>query len=231
MKYITLENLKKHFTLKNIIIGFISLTIGLLFRCVGLAELFLSYLGIDNTDFNQNVLSGFLVLTSRLGIKGVIDDIFESFMTKPLTMDLGDILNPSTPPHQGTTEGNLPGSPQGNPQGNAQGNPQGNSGGNDDWGDVTQGKAGGNNGPMRVNDPLGQISRGYDSSSIENNQPALHNIRKALEHQAQYGPNISSKTLTPEQSAFMAEHIKKADPYGYSYMMTTFDDKPRSVPN
>ena len=51
-------------------------------------------------------------------------------MAKPLTIDLGYILNPSTPSPQG--------SPQGNPQGNPEGNPQGNSGGNNGWGDESQ---------------------------------------------------------------------------------------------
>lgn len=239
MKYITLENLKKNFTIKNIIVGLISLTIGLLFRCSHLPESVLVFLGLDTTDLYKDGLSGSLVFTIRLAIKGVVEDIIESFAPiQPLKMDIGDILNPTTPTPQGSPQGNPQGSSQGNHQGSLQGNPQGNPPGNaqgnshanDDWGDVTQAKAGMINGPMRVNDPLGQLTRGYDPSSIQNNQPALHNIRKALEHQSQYGPNISSNTLTQEQSKFMAEHIKKVDPSGYDYMMTTFDGKPRSVP-
>ena len=35
---------------------------------------------------------------------------------------------------------------------------------------------------VRVNDPLNQITKGYDPNG--NNQPALGNIRRALEHQA-----------------------------------------------
>lgn len=212
-------------------VGLISLSIGLLFRHSHFSESVLVFFGLDTTDLYKDVLSAFLVFNLRLAIKGVLEDIIESFVAiQPLKMDIGDLLNPTTPTPQGSPQNNPQGSLQGNPQGNPQGNAQGNTQGNDAWGDPNQGKAGTINGPMKVNDPLGQLTRGYDPSNIQNNQPVLHNIRKALEHQSQFGYGISSNTLTQEQAKFMAEHIKNVNPDGYSYMTTTFDGKPRSVP-
>lgn len=138
-KSFTFSNLKKHFTIVNIIVGLISLTIGVLFRFSPLPTLFLDFCGLDSSELNKYILAGFFGLTVRLGIKGVAEDIIESFLVKPLKMNLGDILNPSTPSEnsQGNTQSNPQqpgnqypdaGGSEGNPQqGSSQGSPQDNN--------------------------------------------------------------------------------------------------------
>lgn len=86
-----------------------------------------------------------------------------------------------------------------------QANPQ-----NNYWGDENQGKAGKENGPMIVNDPLGQITRGYIKGG--NNQPALHNIRKSLEHQFQYSPRLNGSMFGYYVQTFMLWRIIDIDP-------------------
>jgi hypothetical protein len=70
----------------------------------------LSFLNFDPSQLNQSILSGFTVLVTKLGIKGVVEAIFPDLPKslamkinslvnpKPLAMDINRLLNPTTPP-------------------------------------------------------------------------------------------------------------------------------------
>jgi len=197
----SLSNLKKHFTMVNIIVGLISLTIGVLFKFSPLPALFLDFFWLDSSELNKYILAGFSGLTIKLGIKGVVEDIVESFLVKPLksSMNIADILNPNTP------SGNHPGQPSGNqyPEagnsqvGSQQGNSQGGSPQENNRNDRSpnpgpddiRGFSVDSSGRIRVYDPTNVAQRGLfvlfsNPREITDGsfQPYATNLSKALEY-------------------------------------------------
>jgi len=136
-RYFSINNVKKHFTLTNIIVGIIGLTVGCLFKFTGLSAGILIFLNLDPSQLNQSILSGFTVLVTKLGIKGVIEailpdlpkslamDISSFLYPKPLAMDINRLLNPTTPPsNSGGGVGGGSASPNQNPGGSNPVQPQ-----------------------------------------------------------------------------------------------------------
>jgi hypothetical protein len=88
----------KHFTIVNIITGLISLFIGLILKFTPLASVILNFCGFDSIDLNQYILAGFISLTFRLGIKGVVEAIVEEIFPSELKINVQDLLNPDAGP-------------------------------------------------------------------------------------------------------------------------------------
>jgi len=94
-RYFSIKNIKKHFTLSNIIVGIIGLSVGCLFKFTGLSAGILNFFNLDPSLLNKYILSGFIVLVTRLGIKGMVEAYFEEIViAKPLTMGISSHLNP-----------------------------------------------------------------------------------------------------------------------------------------
>lgn len=81
-----------------------------------------------------------------------------------------------------------------------------NSNSNSDWGNPNQPKAGKANGPIRVNDPLGQV---YEYKPGGNNQPFLRNIGMGLYYQYRVHSRdaIGQHMFTREQRVFILNHL------------------------
>ena len=76
---------------------------------------------------------------------------------------------------------------------------------NNNWGNINQGRAGRQNGPIQVNDSLNQ---NYIYHPQGNNEPLLSNKGKALLHQKNLGnTNLSSNVFTPSQEHFILQHL------------------------
>lgn len=123
-KLFTLSNLTKHFTIVNIIVGLISLTIGVLFKFSPLPTLILNFLGVDPSELHQYILAGFLGITIKLGIKGVVEEVVSEYFPRPLVLGMNN-ENPLGGNHQSNPQNNSqqPGNQQpgaGNSQGNSQ---------------------------------------------------------------------------------------------------------------
>ena len=56
------------------------------------------------TDNDIIIFSGFVTIITRLGIKGVVEDIISTLSPGYSTMNIGDLLNPESPPKTGTTQ-------------------------------------------------------------------------------------------------------------------------------
>ncbi len=146
-RYFAINNVKKHFTLVNLIVGIIGLTVGCLFKFTGLSAGILIFFNFDPNQLNQYILSGFTVLVSKLSIKGIVEAICENVNLKPLInalkdffsiipngifmsaknpMDITSILNTPSPPSN--SGGGSP-SPNQNPAGSNPVQPQQNAGG------------------------------------------------------------------------------------------------------
>jgi len=90
-----------------------------------------------------------------------------------------------------------------------------------DWGTLVQRQDG--ELACSVNDPLGQFKRGYvPNGSDVRNQPALNNIRRALEDLANYNQrknrycrhnrNLAAKNFGIDERNFMLDRIKEINP-------------------
>lgn len=105
----------KHFTFFNVCLGLTGIVFAALIKYLGVASFFLYLFNIDTTDIREYVLSGFISLNIRLGLKGVLevilkdidwtfinDNLKELLWGKPNYMNISDILNspPSSPPTQ-----------------------------------------------------------------------------------------------------------------------------------
>lgn len=112
-RYFSINNVKKHFTKTNITVGIFGLTVGCLFKFTGLSAGILNFLNLDPSLLNQSILSGFTVLVTRLGIKGIVEAIFED-LSIPLAMKISSLLNPTTPPSNSGGSGGGGGSPSPN---------------------------------------------------------------------------------------------------------------------
>ena len=232
-KYFSFINLTKCFTLTNIIVGIIGITVGLVFKFTPLGSVILIFCGINPTEVNLYLVAGFTALVTRLGIKGVVEAIFSEWgispqhttrqirldnptrMTmrvgnpSPMTMPLGE-GNPSpsdyTVKEFTTLKMQNPESGEGSSQ-HTQNSQQPQQA---YWGDPNQPRVDRNNrGGLRVNDPLNQRWI-YNSLSVSANQPLLHNLGKALEQQYNVHriTNLSNYTFTVEQAKFVLDHLK-----------------------
>jgi hypothetical protein len=99
-----IKNFTKHFTIVNIITALIALSIGTLIRNSEIPVIILKFILKYPTDNDIIIFSGFVTIIIRLGIKGVVEDIISSLFPGYSTMNIGDILNPESPPKTGTTQ-------------------------------------------------------------------------------------------------------------------------------
>lgn len=117
MRFFNWNNIKKHITIVNIIVALITLSISALFKFSPLPIIVLGFFGVDPTEMFQYLLTGFLAITTRLGIKGIVENVVAEIFPKPLYMENVDNTN---------SGGYLSGNSQSNQQG-AGGNSQPNS--------------------------------------------------------------------------------------------------------
>lgn len=108
MKFFNLTNFKKHFTIVNIIVALITLSISALFKFSPLPTIVFNFFCVYPTEMHQYLLTGFLAITTRLGIKGIVENVVAEILPKPLYMDNVDNTN---------SGGSLSGNSQSNPQG------------------------------------------------------------------------------------------------------------------
>ena len=99
-----IKNFTKHFTIVNIITALIALSVGTLIRNSEIPVIILKFILKYPTDNDIIIFSGFVTIITRLGIKGVVEDIISTLSPGYLTMNIGDILNPESPPKTGTTQ-------------------------------------------------------------------------------------------------------------------------------
>lgn len=76
IKYFKIENIKKHFTIINIIIGILTIVFITILKFSGLPLAILNLFNIDQTDLNEYMLAGFLNILSRLGIKSYLEEFY-----------------------------------------------------------------------------------------------------------------------------------------------------------
>ncbi len=224
-RYFLINNVKKHFTISNIIVGIIGLTVGCLFKFTGLSANILSFLYLDPSIYNQYILSGVATLSVRLGSKGVVEailpDIFApkpltmdkgSFLNpKPLAMDINRLLNPTTPPsNSGGGVGGGSASPNQNPGGSNPVQPQQNVQPQQDvdlidratrWHSLNHDGLGFRvrNGDIHVDNPFNITSYwgmdGWANRSLQAKNYA-RNIHRALEYHKDY-TGLSSQWFPP----------------------------------
>ena len=99
-----IKNFAKHFTIVNIITALIALSVGTLIRNSEIPVIILKFILKYPTDNDIIIFSGFVTIITRLGIKGVVEDIISTLSPGYSTMNIGDILNPESPPKTGTTQ-------------------------------------------------------------------------------------------------------------------------------
>jgi len=73
-------NISKHFTFINFIVGLISLIIFGSIKHLGLAGIILNFFCIENTEFTQYIVAGFIGLIAKLGVKGLVEEYFKDFL-------------------------------------------------------------------------------------------------------------------------------------------------------
>lgn len=88
---IIVQSLKKYITPVNIVVGISSLIIIGLAKELGLAQYILALFNIEYSEFRSYIISGFIGLVWRLGLKGLIEEAFKdwSFSDK-LYMNTGN---------------------------------------------------------------------------------------------------------------------------------------------
>ena len=99
-----IKNFAKHFTIVNIITALIALIVGTLIRNSEIPVIILKFILKYPTDNDIIIFSGFVTIITRLGIKGVVEDIISTLSPGYSTMNIGDLLNPESPPKTGTTQ-------------------------------------------------------------------------------------------------------------------------------
>ena len=99
-----IQNFAKHFTIVNIITALIALIVGTLIRNSEIPVMILKFILKYPTDNDIIIFSGFVTIITRLGIKGVVEDIISTLSPGYSTMNIGDLLNPESPPKTGTTQ-------------------------------------------------------------------------------------------------------------------------------
>ena len=99
-----IKKFTKHFTIVNIITALIALSVGTLIRNSEIPVIILKFILKYPTDNDIIIFSGFVTIIIRLGIKGVVEDIISPLFPGYSTMNIGDILNPESPPKTGTTQ-------------------------------------------------------------------------------------------------------------------------------
>lgn len=106
-----IKNFAKHFTIVNIITALIALIVGTLIRNSEIPVIILKFILKYPTDNDILIFSGFVTIITRLGIKGVVEDIISTLSPGYSTMNIGDLLNPESPPKTGTTQTPQPSQP------------------------------------------------------------------------------------------------------------------------
>ena len=99
-----IKNFAKYFTIVNIITALIALIVGTLIRNSEIPVIILKFILKYPTDNDIWIFSGFVTIITRLGIKGVVEDIISTLSPGYSTMNIGDLLNPESPPKTGTTQ-------------------------------------------------------------------------------------------------------------------------------
>ena len=99
-----IKNFAKYFTIVNIITALIALIVGTLIRNSEIPVIILKFILKYPTDNDIIIFSGFVTIITRLGIKGVVEDIIITLSPGYSTMNIGDLLNPESPPKTGTTQ-------------------------------------------------------------------------------------------------------------------------------
>jgi hypothetical protein len=105
---ITFTNIKKHFSTTNILVGILSLLITYLLKISPLPVFILSIFDITPTIIHEYIIIGFISLTIRLGIKGIVEemnisDLINKFcFNNPLKMKIDNMLNPEVANQEAT---------------------------------------------------------------------------------------------------------------------------------
>lgn len=123
-----INNIFKHLTIVNFTVSFIALLVGFWLKNLGLSSWILGFCIENPRDNHIYILSGFVTIISRLGIKGIVEDIFSSLFMQNLnknvvdifnslfpqnlTMKISDLLNPESPPLRGSTQSTEPRQPE-----------------------------------------------------------------------------------------------------------------------
>jgi hypothetical protein len=76
-----LFNIRKHLTIKNLILGLIIILITTLLKFIGIGKLILALFNlIDPSEAVQYIVSSFIALILRLGIKGIVEELVDQLM-------------------------------------------------------------------------------------------------------------------------------------------------------
>nr|YP_009867819.1 NADH dehydrogenase subunit 4 [Nemania diffusa]QKG05018.1 NADH dehydrogenase subunit 4 [Nemania diffusa] len=94
----------KHFTLLNIMVAFISLFLGVIFKFI-ILPLIIEYFSLNLTDIVKYLLSGGFVIIIRLAFRGILEEMFSEHLPQHImAMNTGD-PNPSFPSQPGSSKG------------------------------------------------------------------------------------------------------------------------------
>lgn len=185
------KGILKHFTLVNMIVGvFVIIFVGLI-KYSSLAIYLIVSFGFSETQYNEYIITGFLALITKLGIKGIVQEMvgpyLEIFSNKIANlffhkMKIEDILNPdsssdnsgqSNRPEGGNRQvSSLPGNPEPSPGNSSQSNRSDINNLNRDF--ISKGYSmNGIDGKVRVHDPGKVADRGL--YTIVNGVKVMHN--------------------------------------------------------
>lgn len=107
-KFTVKKAIFKHLTLPKIITGCLAILIGYLFKMTGLASEILIIVSLNPCDANQYILSGFVVLVSRLGILGICEEVSINLPIKQSdTMSLGGSMDNNRMNNYNNTNSNI----------------------------------------------------------------------------------------------------------------------------
>ena len=77
----SIKNIKKYFTFKNLIIGLIGLIVMALVKTLHIPMYILNFLNLENVEILEleleSIIAGIFGLVSRLGARGIVEDIFD----------------------------------------------------------------------------------------------------------------------------------------------------------
>ena len=111
------KKITQHFTITNVTLGFLGLLFSFLFKYSGLPVIFLDYFLEDPTDNHIYLFCGSVAIISKLGLKGVVEDLIRELFPKHLTMDSGN-LNSESLPQAGSAQPAQPAQPVAQPPAN-----------------------------------------------------------------------------------------------------------------
>lgn len=208
MKFISFS---KYFSFTNIIAGLIAILVGALFKFSSLPYFILEFLHINPNEMNEYIFSGFIVMITRLGIKGVVEEMITPYLEIIINkininqMNIADLLNPDSPSPGQAGDGNH----QGNSRPGQAGND--NNQGNFQYIMRQNGFFIAPDGTVTVYDPTNVGSRGLfrgGQFSNESSQPYAKNLSKALN---EYKGFCIKWNLDYDMDLSKSPHISKQD--------------------